>query len=157
SDGVDPTLRIRALLARGFLLSIRGAFDEARPPLETALELCRAQGDAAGVAFALRYLGFPGAAEAAGDPSAARACLAESLAVYRRLGSDDDIALTSMYLGDILLLQDEVERARGLFEDACRLLRRLENRTVLAYPLRRLGYLARLRGDMQVAVRLNLD
>jgi DNA-binding CsgD family transcriptional regulator len=151
----DPALRARALAALGFVLVIHGQYAEAHPPLEAALAVGRALGDDPGTAFALRYLGF--AASALADHAAAGRFLDESLALYRRLGLPDDVARALMYRGDVALRLDDAEHARQFFEESSTLLERLHNKTVLPYPLRRLGHLARLRGDLQLAVRLCID
>jgi hypothetical protein len=61
-----------------------------------------------------------------------------------------------MYVGDVML-RDDFVRARELFEKRSRILSQLQKHTVLAYPLRRLGLLARLQGHLPLAVRLCVD
>jgi predicted ATPase len=150
----DPPTRGRALAALGYLSAVQGQSAEARLRLEAALKISRELNDAAGAAFALRYLGFLASADA--DYDTAGAFLEESLAVARRIGSTIDIAMALMYLGDVTLRHD-AERARELFEESSGLCRQLGNNMVLAYPLRRLGLLAGLRGDIPQAVRLCVE
>jgi hypothetical protein len=61
-----------------------------------------------------------------------------------------------MFLGDVTLRHDP-ERARDLFEESSVLPRQLPNNMVLAYPLRRLGWLSRLRNDIPLAVQQSVE
>jgi tetratricopeptide (TPR) repeat protein len=101
------------------------------------------------------FWGFVASAD--GDYGPAGDFLEESLALYRRLGSDADIAIALGYLGDVALQRHDLERASHLFNESSALLTKLQYKIALAYPLRRLGQLARLRGDSQLAVRLCVE
>ena len=105
--------------------------------------------------FALRYLGILASADA--DYASAARFTEESLAIARRIGAALDTAMALAYLGDLALRDDAVDRARKLFEECAGLLRELHNDMLLAYPLRRLGLLAHLRGDIPLAVRLCVE
>jgi predicted ATPase/DNA-binding CsgD family transcriptional regulator len=73
------------------------------------LELCRALGDARGVAIALGNLGQLAARE--GDAQRARSLLEESLALLRELGDRERIAAALDGLGSLLLTVREPEAA----------------------------------------------
>jgi hypothetical protein len=62
-----------------------------------------------------------------------------------------------MYLGDFVLRRDDLERAYELFEESSELFREVGNATTLPYPLRRLGLIARRRGDFPRAIGLTLE
>ena len=154
--GRAPTLaRARALNAAGYLQSTRGDYIQARLHLADALAIGHASGDAACVAFALRYLGM--VANAEGDARSARAYLEESLAHYRQTGARPDIALVLMYLADAVQLLGDQEQAERLYAESAALLRALDNAFILPYPLRRLAYLALRRGDARHAAELCLE
>jgi predicted ATPase/DNA-binding XRE family transcriptional regulator len=151
----DLATRGRGQATLGYMLAVQGQVAEARARLETALTISRGLGDEAGTAFALRYLGLVASAEA--DYETAGALVEESLALSRKLGMEIDIAHALMYMGDFMLQRGDHQRAQAFFEESGELLRRLQNMTVLSYPLRRLALLARLRGDLPLAVRLCLQ
>jgi tetratricopeptide (TPR) repeat protein len=148
-----PTLG-RGLAALGFLLAVQGQFAEARARLESALTISRDIPNGAVAAFALRSLGF--LASVATDYEAAAGLLEESLAIARGIGSLMDVAMALIFLGDVTLRRD-LDRARELFEESSAILSRLQNYMLLAVPLRRLGMLAHLRGDIPLAVRLCVE
>jgi tetratricopeptide (TPR) repeat protein len=154
-DSVDPVTRSRALACLGYLLAVQGQYVEAQAPLEAALEASRAGADDAELAFALRYLGF--VASATGQNEAAATYLEEGLAVSRRAGLSIGSAFGVMYLGDVMLQRQDLARAQELFDESIVLLAALDNTTSPSYSLRRLSYLARLRGDTAQATDLCLQ
>jgi tetratricopeptide (TPR) repeat protein len=147
--------RGRGQAALGHLLLVQGQSGEARMRFEAALTLARELNDGATATFALRYLGILASRD--GDFESAGRFLEESLAIARRIGAGLDVAMALAYLGDLALRDDALERARGLFEECADILRQLQNNSLLAYPLRRLGWLAHLRGDIPLAVRLGVE
>jgi hypothetical protein len=91
-------VRAKALNAAGYLEFVRGQQARASELLEEALSIGRALGEGPVMEFALRYLcALANARQAYAD---ARAYSEESLAIYRSLGASNDIAGSSIYLGD---------------------------------------------------------
>src|SRR4029079_19535501 len=57
------------------------------------------------------------------------------------------------FLGDVDLLKGDIVRAKKTYEENAVLLRQLRSKSALAYPLRRLGYLALHQDDLPNARR----
>ncbi len=144
--------RARALNAAGYLQWVQGNQHDAHTLLTEAVRIGRAVDPPSTLAFALCYLGA--VTNANKDYRTARALLEESLTIWRRLGSHNDIGLALMFLGDAAIGQYHHDRAEAAFAESADLFRTTRNISVLPYPLRRLGYLALLRGDWAQATTL---
>jgi predicted ATPase/DNA-binding XRE family transcriptional regulator len=155
ATGVTTDVRGRALGALGYLEAMQAEYGLARTHLAEALALARGANDLPTVVLAQRYLGM--VAIGNGDPRAARAHLEASFGLYKALGKDEDAGAFLMYLGDAAFADGDSALARGYFEESRDRLRELGNMTVLPYPIRRLGHLALLRGDVGEAVKLCLE
>jgi len=151
----DLATRCRALNALGFLHAIQMEYVEGRERLEEALRISRELKDDAGAAFALRYLGL--IASGGANYVQATALLHASLELFRGLDAPGDVGLTLMYLGDVALSEDDLGQARRFFEESSAMLALTQNRMVLPHPLRRLGQLAYMRGDMRLAFQLCME
>jgi hypothetical protein len=147
----STSLRARALNAAGDLEFVRGQQAQSRELLESARAIGRALNDLPVIAFALRYLSaLANTRQAYAD---ARADGEERLAIYRSLGATNDIAGSSMYLGDIALAQGD-DGAEALYAESAAIMRTRRNSIALPYPLRHLGYLALRRGHPERAAAL---
>jgi predicted ATPase len=124
ADGVDPTIRGKALLSDGMVAGVQNHLDRAVRSAEEALELFRSTGNEAGIAWALTTLAVPHID--AGDPEGAAAILAEADEIVRRLGESGGIrrilhlrgqqaALTGEWssAAELLLESGELSEAEG--------------------------------------------
>jgi predicted ATPase/transcriptional regulator with XRE-family HTH domain len=152
---VATDVRGRALGALGYLEAMQAEYGLAQRHLNEALALARGANDLPTIVLAQRYLGM--VAIGNGDPHAARAHLEASFGLYTALGQDEDAGAFLMYLGDAAFADGDSDLARSYFEESRDRLRQLGNMTVLPYPIRRLGHLALLRGDVSGAVKMCLE
>jgi tetratricopeptide (TPR) repeat protein len=131
--------RAQALSNAGFFQLLQGDIPSARQLLEEALPVLRAFGDEVHLAWALQFLGLVIAYEK--EYSLADAAGQESLEIIRRI---KDVSTNSLFffIGDIDLLKGDFSRAKKIYEENTALLREAGSKSYLAYPLRRLGYLA---------------
>jgi len=143
--------RARALNAAGFLEWSLGNMVAARTLLEEALTIGRETGDQLSIAWALVYLGA--VANFKGDYSEVQAPLEEAIALARDLGTwGKSIRGFALFmLGDVPSSSGDYERAQTLYEESVAVLGEVENKNMLAYPLRRLSYLAVYQGDAEKA------
>jgi tetratricopeptide (TPR) repeat protein len=120
--------------------------------LEEALSISRELGDRLNAAWALVYLGT--VVDAVGDYAPAQSFLEEGLAIARELGDVGRIitGVALAFLGDGPLYLGDNRRALQLYEESTDILRKIKDKNYLAYPLRRLGYIALHQGN---AVRAN--
>jgi tetratricopeptide (TPR) repeat protein len=154
-EGLERTLaRAKALNGIGFLFWADMYPTDWRPELEEALSIGRELGDRWNVATALRNLGLLESIE--GNYAEARSLFEQSLEIWRELGYEGKTgrSWSLIYLGDIALIQEELERARSLYEESISFLRALGDMNFLAYSVRRLGQLAWREGDYEKAVAL---
>lgn len=147
-------LRARVLNAAGALLWASRDAAAARPLLDEALAIGRACGDAWNVGWALLHKGMISYQE--GDHGAARPLLEAGLATCQAAGAEGrrGVGWGLMFLGDLSLQAGELALAQERFEESVAQLRELGDHALLAYPLRRLGYLAAERGDYRTAREL---
>jgi tetratricopeptide (TPR) repeat protein len=154
-DSADAAVRGRGLATLGYMLTLQGRYTEARPHVAAALEISRQLGDLPDEAFALRYLGLIDSAQ--GAYAAASDFLADSLTLYRTMSADADVGLLLSYLGDVAIYLGELDRAQPLFEESSAILTRIRYLLAMPWPVRRLAYIARLRGDAVRAVQLSIQ
>jgi predicted ATPase/DNA-binding SARP family transcriptional activator len=140
--------RARALNTAGLLQCLLGDTTAARQLLEEALPILKVSKDSASLAWTLQFLGLALAYDQEYD--LANAAFQEGLALARRPG---DVNANNFlhFLGDVNLQKGNHSRARKTYEDSVNLLRAIGNKSFLAYPLRRLGYLALRENDIQEA------
>jgi predicted ATPase/DNA-binding SARP family transcriptional activator len=131
--------RARALNTAGFMLCLLGDTTLAKQSLEEALSILRTSKDEASLAWSLQFLGLVLAYEKEYD--LADAAFKEGLALTRKL---EDVHANSFlfFLGDVELQKGDPSRAKKTYEESVNILRSFGGKSFLAYPLRRLGYLA---------------
>jgi predicted ATPase len=130
-----------ALCALGYLEAMQGAYDVAWPHVKAAVELARQLQTRRLLGFARRCL-LAFAAYGWTDQAEAHATVEEGLALYEFPDTDEDAGMCLIYRGDVALAAGEAEPARRFFEESSLRLRGAGSVVALAYPLRRLGYLA---------------
>jgi predicted ATPase/DNA-binding SARP family transcriptional activator/predicted negative regulator of RcsB-dependent stress response len=140
--------RARALNTAGFLLCLQGDTTSARLSLEEALTILRASDDKASLSWTLQFLGLVLAYEKEYD--LANAAFHEGLELTRKLMTNNTNSFL-FFMGDVYLLKGETSRAKKTYEESVNILRAIGNKSFLAYPLRRLGYLALAQNDTQSA------
>jgi predicted ATPase/DNA-binding CsgD family transcriptional regulator len=131
--------RARALNTAGFLLYLLGDTSRAIQALEEARSIQLNLGEKANLAWSLQFLGMALAYDQEYDQ--ADAAFQEGLALTKKL---DGIYSNNFlhFLGDIDMLKGNFPRARKTYEESVDILRAIGSQSFLAYPLRRLGYLA---------------
>ncbi len=137
--------RARALNTAGFLLCLLGDTQASRQSLEEALSILRDSGDQANLAWTLQFLGLVLAYDEEYDQ--ADVAFTEGLALSKNLLSTN-VNSFLFFLGDVDLLKGDAGRAKKRYEESARILRDIGNKSFLAYPLRRLGYLALAQNDI---------
>jgi tetratricopeptide (TPR) repeat protein len=142
TPGVQTIERARALTAAGFLHWTLGNFVEARPYLVEALAIARNHGDKITLSWTLFHLGT--VLSALEEYDLAQSLLEECVAVTKSL-KNVGITIVGMalsFLGDIYLVRNDEVHAQEVYEQGIKLLRETNNSNILAYALRRFGYLA---------------
>lgn len=147
----ETLARAKGLNALGHLEWSVGNLEEARSALEEALAMSRKFGDKITTASALAYLGV--VASFQGDFAAAPQFLEEGIALSSGLGTlGKNLRGTALgFLGDVSMHDGDLTRAQALYEEGITLLREVENKNFLAYPLRRMGYAAFHQGNLAKA------
>jgi predicted ATPase/DNA-binding SARP family transcriptional activator len=140
--------RAQVLSTAGFFQLLQGDFPSAKQNLEEALTILRTSDDDVHLAWTLQFLGLALAYEK--EYSLADAAHQESLALIKRT-KDTNINSVFFFMGDVDLLKGDISRAKMTYEENAVLLRDMGSKSFLAYPLRRLGYLALEQNDIQKA------
>jgi len=149
--GMQTLERARALTAAGFLHWALGNFAEARPYLVEALEIARNHHDKLTLGWALSHLGT--VFSALGEYDLAQSLLEECVAIAKGFGNVG-ITVAGMalsFLGDIYVVRNNEVQAREVYEEGIKLLRETNNSNILAYAVRRYGYLALKEADYERA------
>jgi tetratricopeptide (TPR) repeat protein len=122
------------LLARtaGFALSL-GDYERSRPLLEESLAVCRAIGDAKGVARALGGLGVVAMYQSRFED--ALSINEESLAAYEQLGEKRGVAMALHNIATVEWLFGRADHGRARFESALAILRPLGDSVTEALSL----------------------
>ncbi|HET9588055.1 MAG TPA: tetratricopeptide repeat protein, partial [Anaerolineales bacterium] len=143
--------RATALYSLGFLCWTVNDFSDARKSLEEALSLSRKLDDRLTLARSLGYLGAVAATE--GNYSLAQSLLEESLSVARELGpaGRKPASWALMILGDVHFEQRDYRLSESLYEEAVALIREAYEKNLLGLAIRRLGYVALRRLDVELA------
>jgi predicted ATPase/DNA-binding CsgD family transcriptional regulator len=145
SDGVQTSVRAKALYASGELALLLGDDDRAAAWGEESLLLYRALGDKRGIAASLMMLGQ--AASLRGNFVAALTLHQESLALHRELEDREGIADSLLHLGWTSFTLGDFSKAGEQYEGSLQILRDLGNREAIATVLDSLGHVANLRGE----------
>jgi predicted ATPase/DNA-binding SARP family transcriptional activator len=143
-----PERQARALNSVGFLMYLLGDLNMARRSLEEALTIYRAAGAEAGMAWSMQFLGLVLANEKEYDQ--ADTIFQEGLALTRKLDGQQANNLIHL-LGDIYVQKGETGRAKTIYQESINVLRAKGSQSFLAYPLRRLGYLALRENELLMA------
>ncbi|MBP1693575.1 MAG: Adenylate/guanylate cyclase (modular protein) [Chloroflexi bacterium] len=138
----------KALNTASLLLTLSGDTPSARRSLEEALSILRRSSDEASLAWSLQLLGLVLTTEREYD--LADAAFQEGLAITRKLVDQGSKSFLFFY-GDLDLQKGDHIRAKKRYLESVSILRTFENASFLAYPLRRLGYLALAQTDIAEA------
>jgi predicted ATPase len=103
-------------------------------------------------ARALRCLS--GCSELAGEAERSRSAIEASLALFREVGDERDIAVLLHRLGTNALNIGRPELARAPLEESLSIFRRVGSKRGVAQAIGSLGYLAREEGDLDRAIQL---
>jgi predicted ATPase/DNA-binding SARP family transcriptional activator len=137
----EKKLRLTLLSAMEFThWWVLGNYAKAKELQLEALTLALELGDTQRIEKTLNNLG--GVALRTGDYVEASTYLGQSLARTAKSGNKLNRAWSSILLGEAMLAQNQVEASIPYFEEAVQLLRILQTRSLLAYPIRRLGQIA---------------
>ena len=86
----------------------------------------------------------------------------EGLAIIKKIKDLNSKSLLFFFMGDVDLLKGDISRAKNTYEENAALFREMGSKSFLAYPLRRLGYIAleqqdinKARSYFQESLRLN--
>ncbi|MEZ4635766.1 MAG: tetratricopeptide repeat protein [Caldilineaceae bacterium] len=146
----DKSLRLAALSTTGFTnWWILGDYVTAQAQQREALALAHELGDVTQIGKTLNNLG--GAALRMGKNEEAIAYLEQSLTLFSHNENRIDRAWSLILLGEALLAETQSQAAQTRFAEAVQLLRASTNRSLLAYPIRRLGQIALLRQETDLA------
>lgn len=159
----EKKLRLTALNSIGFTQWwVLGSYAQARALQQEALILAQELDDQDCIEKTLNNLG--GVALHTRNYAEASCYLRQSLARTDKTGNELNRAWSSILLGEVMLLQDCTDEAEKHYTVAAGLLRLHQRRSLLAYPIRRLGQIAFLRQDAPAALthyeeslELNLD
>jgi non-specific serine/threonine protein kinase len=156
TSGEAPAfLRAQALCDAAQIVYAQGDYARARVLAEESVAVYRRQGDSAGLAFALQFLGL--VAGYTGDFAASRRCLNESLALYQEEGNDWGTGLVMLNLGKVARTQGSRDEATGFLNQALPPLRDARNFARAAEALIDLSGLATERGDVERASALAVE
>jgi predicted ATPase/transcriptional regulator with XRE-family HTH domain len=149
--------RMRAKTLNGlglFLWTDEYSAQQQKSRLEEALSIGQELEDKSTIATSLWNLGYFEMAR--GDFGKARELLIESLNTYRDVGTSTEIdqGFVLSLLGDIAFYQNDIDQAVKIFEEDIDILREIENKTLLAFPVRRLAQLVSRQGDYEQAILL---
>jgi predicted ATPase/transcriptional regulator with XRE-family HTH domain len=129
----DPISIRNGLTIEALVAMAEGRFDDALPPLEEGVRICRQSCPPWLLATSLLNLGQ---ATLHGPFLArSRACLQEAMSIYAGLGDRLFIARTKGYLGYVALLSGRLDAARRLFGASLKGFRDLEERFGIAEEL----------------------
>jgi tetratricopeptide (TPR) repeat protein len=146
--------RARALNTAGFLLYLLGDTGLARQLLEEAISILRESNDEASLAWSLQFLGLVFTNDWKYD--LADAAFNEGLALTRNQRGVNANSFLH-FQGDIELQKGERSRAKKIYEESVNQLRAIGNKYFLAYPLRRLGYMAMEQNEIRAAQKYFLE
>jgi tetratricopeptide (TPR) repeat protein len=143
--------RARALNTAAFAQIMLGDTSSAQNSLEEALSILRTSEDQASLAWSMQFLGMLYTFREEFD--LADAFLNEGLTIAKKL-IDVRVNGFLFFQGDIELLKGDRARAIMIYEESAAFQQRIGNKSFLAYPLRRLGYLALEQNDISSAWKL---
>lgn len=142
----EPALRLA--VAIGWLWQIRGYWSEARKWLKAALSISRSPDPhlrARALFWAARF------AQLQSDYVAERLLREESLAIFREVGSKQDIALVLDDLGVSLHRQKDYAAAGSVYQESLSIFREMNMKERMGWLLMHLAELAKDQGDLMGA------
>ena len=145
SDGVQTSVRAKALYASGELALLLGDDGRAAVWGEESLLLYRALGDKRGIAASLMLLGQ--AASVRGNFVAALTLHEESLALRRELEDREGIADSLVHQGWMSFMRGDFAKAGQQYEESLQIFRDLGDREAIETVLASLGHVATFRGE----------
>ena len=148
-------VRAKALNGLGFLpWADEYSAQQQQSRLEEALSIGREVEDKSIIAKSLWNLGFFEITRGAFEKS--RELLMQSLDIYRELGTSTKIeqGFVLGLLGDIAFSQNDLDQAAAIFTEDIIILREIDNKKLLGYPIRRLGQLVSRQGHDEEAILL---
>jgi non-specific serine/threonine protein kinase len=145
--------RAKALSIAGIAQWVLGIKADVRPLLEEALDIATEIGDKAIIAWSRVFLGT--VISTHDDYREGQSLIEEGLEECRALGSAglNGVGFALSFLGDGAFYQSDYQRAQELYEKSVDVLREVRDLNLLAYPLRRLGHMARYLGDLERAAK----
>jgi len=151
-SGTPPRLALRCLGASAHLAHRQGDYGPARAILEEAQLLAHETRDDEALAAISNSLGI--VAGLTGDFPHSTSCFEASVAGWRRLGNERELAWGLGNLGRALLEEGKVERAEEALEESLSLARKRGSPVATSWSLGILGRVAAARGDLQRAETL---
>ncbi|HVN56314.1 MAG TPA: tetratricopeptide repeat protein [Anaerolineaceae bacterium] len=141
-------IHAKALNTAGFLHYLFGDTELARKSLEEAVSIQRTIEDKTNLAWSLQFLGLVLALDK--EYNLADATFQEGLDLTRKLGGVHANNFLH-FLGDIDMQKGDRARAKRIYEESASILRTIGSKSFLAYPLRRLGYMALNENNIPIA------
>lgn len=154
-DGVEASVRAKALYAAARLNEMRGEYDQAEPYIAESLALYQSLGDTANIAYALHLQAD--IAWGRGNLAMARSQAEEALALLRDLGDKGSIAYLLLHLGSLAADQGAYAIARNLLEESLAINRGLEDKSGIAESLFNLARVCLLSDGDRERVRALLE
>ncbi|MFL5627794.1 MAG: ATP-binding protein [Ktedonobacteraceae bacterium] len=155
SDGVEASVRAKALYAAARLNEMRGDYDQAEPFIAESLALYQELGDIVNIAYALHLQAD--IAWGRGNLALARSQAEASLALLRELGDKGSIAYLLLHLGSLAADQGAYVMARSLLEESLAINRGLEDKSGIAESLFNLARVCFLSDGDRELVRALLE
>lgn len=149
-DGLEPELRLKALMSASSVAFTRGDFSRTRDLGEEAIGIVRQLDDPQDLATALMMRG--GAAVYQGDRERAEECLEEARLLFDRLGDRWGMAWTLMIWGVGSRRGGDLPRARSQLAEALGIFRGLDDRHGQVFPLINLALVAQSEGQVKEAL-----
>jgi non-specific serine/threonine protein kinase len=143
--------RAKALGKVGFVQWALERETDVSPLLEEALEIATEIGDRSNIAWTLVFFGIVTSTHR--DHQEGLSLIEQGLEEYKALDSVGkyEVGFALTFLGDGYYFKGDNQRAQEIYETSVDILREVQDQNLLAYALRRLGYTARYRGDLEEA------
>jgi predicted ATPase/DNA-binding CsgD family transcriptional regulator len=137
SEGIEASVRAKALIVAGHLAIIQSDYEHAEPLCKESLAIYRELEDQPGIAFSLSLLGS--VAWTKGNMATARTLTEEALAIARRVDAMEIAAGSLFILGLVTCSQGEYARACALFEESLAIYQTSGNKHRIAHSLAQLA------------------
>jgi predicted ATPase/DNA-binding SARP family transcriptional activator len=140
--------RARALNTAGYLQGILGETGSARQSLEEAMSILKTSDDETSLAWSMQFLGVVYSFES--DFAYADTAFKEGMKLLKKSGAEYRNNFL-FFWGDVDLQKGDRSRAITIYKESASIFQNIGNKSFLAYPLRRLGYLALEQNDISNA------